>query len=201
MIGVSQKLEIIHGILVDKESPLVNLLQPPLQKEEIKKKIASFSMILPEEVYSLFGWMNGVDSSIEHFLGAAWLFPGGGYYEFERAFEMYREEAGKDDFWNRSKFGIFESGGGDTYLIECAQNSPDFGKIYLYDIGSVDFDRMISIYDSLESLLSTIIECYTDQIYVCDKVTGVQTPDRATFLKEVLIAKKYNPNSEFWSIF
>lgn len=129
------------------------------------------------------------------------MFPGAGFFSLKRAIEVYQEFAGSDEFWTNSKFMIFESGGGDMLIMECDVNSICYGMIYEYNLGATDFEVMITIYDSLTSLLDTIIKCYNEKLYSIDPLKGVNRINYDFYLREVEISKEYNPKSEFWKLF
>jgi hypothetical protein len=194
MNTVIEKLDAILEFLVKLNCPLVNLLQPPLEEDEFEKLMAGMPITLPDEVVSLFKWRNGVDSKSDNFLGGTWLFPRAVFYEFSHTVSRYKEGAGRDKFWNPTKFMLFETGGGELYLIECNPDSSNFGTIYKYDLCAIEFDTLIPIYDSIESLLDTVLECYSNGIYTCHSLTGVITENDEIYLREYEISKKTIPD-------
>jgi hypothetical protein len=201
MNNVHTKLDIILDYLIKQNCPIVKLLQTGLTVEDINRFMIDIPISLPDEMFSLFTWRNGVNSEVENFVGATMLFPGSAFYDFSNAVNRYKEAVGYDKFWNASKFLIFDSPGGEMLLIECDPKSTHYGRIYLHDIGSPDFETLISIYDSLDSLLDTIIECYSENVFICNSITGVKTRDNEMAFREVEISKKYNPESLYWSLF
>ncbi len=75
----------------------------------------------------------------------------------------------------------------------------DYGA-RMYNEGATDFEVVISIYDSLNSLIETVIECYKMGFYHCDPVRGIRPLDYATYLRVAAISKKHNPKSEKWNL-
>lgn len=61
-------------------------------------------------------------------------------------------------YWDENKFPLFASGGGEYFLLETDLGSPDFGMIHYHWVGAVDFDTIITSYDSL--ILSRLIGSY-----------------------------------------
>ena len=100
--------------------------------------------------------------------------------------------------WGEKKIPLFESGGGDFFLIECDQASNDYGKIYFYCPSAVDFQMIISMYDSLYSLFQGIYECNKQGICEYDSNTGMWERDK---MKVFEIEKRLNPSSEYWKLF
>ena len=96
---------------------------------------------------------------------------------------------------------VFESGGGDMLVMECDKKSNHYGMIYEYDLGATDYEVMITKYDSLSSLLDTIIKCYKEKLFTINPLKGVNRSNFDLFLCEVKISKEYNPMSEYWKLF
>lgn len=198
---IGEKLNTIVEYLTKLNCPIVNLLQSPLENEEIDKLMVDIPISLPNDVISLFKWRNGVDANKDNYIGATKLFPRAAFYEFSHCINRYKEGAGREQYWDSSKFMIFESGAGEMYLIECNPDSQNFGTIYLYDLCAIEFDTLIPIYASVASLLDTVLECYSNGIYTCDPLTGVTTENYEMYLREFEILKKHNPRSSYWSLF
>ncbi len=186
----------LYQVLLKKESILPKLLQEPISRKEIDKLIENLDIVISEDVYELFGWKNGIRTSDDYFIGQLWIFPLGGFFPIEDSIERYNYYAGKDGYWSKSMFLLFESGGGEMYLLECDENSPNYGIIFKHSIGAIDYDVIITAYDSLSALIRTVIECYEKDIYFLS-TTGVES----NFDLELEVAKRNNPNSELWKIF
>jgi len=195
------KLEEVFIVLNNYNLPVVKLLQEPLSKTEIEKSVNKIQVKLHEDILNLYQWKNGVDDSWEFFLSSSWIFPGAGFYSLKRTIEVYHEFAGSDEFWTNSKFMVFESGAGDMLIMECDVNSNYYGMIYQYNLGATNYEVMITKYDSLTSLLDTIIKCYNEKIYSIDPLKGVNRINYDFYLREVEISKEYNPKSEYWKLF
>ena len=67
--------------------------------------------------------------------------------------------------WNLNQFPLFESTAGEFLLIDCDPNSPSYKMILFHSVGSTDFDMIITLYDSLHSMFTTINECFRRKIY------------------------------------
>ena len=85
--------------------------------------------------------------------------------------------------------GIYE----DPVLINLNSKSKDFKAIYFYSPALL-YPDPTKIYDSIESWMETIIQCYKNQIYHIDD-EGFLTVDSKA---EDELSRKLNPNSEYW---
>ncbi|GAO45671.1 SMI1/KNR4 family protein [Flavihumibacter petaseus] len=197
---ILRKLDELKLRLSKLKAPLLEYLGPSLTTTEIRDMAISTNVELPEEVFSLYEWHNGVHLPAEYYLGQAWIFPGIGFFPFSNAVERYNQGANADEYWEGSKFLIFESGGGEMYLIECDKGSPEFGMIFLHSYGSHDGYVIKPVYDSLDTFLSTAIECYRKGLCVIDeRFFGVNFIKGDTVLPELLaIRKAFNPKADKW---
>jgi hypothetical protein len=197
--SIKSYLDELTQILTSKQMPVLQLLRPGIQKTEMSKYTHSLPVELPEEIYELYLWREG--TRIEEnttTIGEACLFPGGMFCSIERSVEAYKYFSGKDGYWKEDMFMLFESGGGEMYLIDCNKNSSTFGMIFEHSIGAIDYDVIIPIYDSLESLLKTIITCYQKDIYFYDQAFRMLRAEPSGYITE---GKSLNPKSDFWNLF
>lgn len=201
MNTLKDQLNILLQVLKKNNSPVIDMLQGPISRGDIDLLIGKLNINLPNEVYELFGWRNGVRTPEEYFLGQTWMFPLGGFFPIQNAIEQYNYYAGKDEYWKESMFLLFESGGGEMYLIECNKESSQYGMIFKHSDGAIDYEVIISAYDSLQNLITTIIQCYKKGAYICNPKTGVRIPDMKANRLHISICKKNNPNSDLWKLY
>lgn len=176
---------------------MIHLLQPGIGKSSIDKEIEPLKIDLPDEVYTLYSCKNGTSEGLNYNLGQLWIFPLGQFSSLEDSLRAYRSFVGRDDFWKKEMFMLFMSGGGELFLLDCDKQSPTFKMILLHSVGATDYEVIITIYDSLESLFATTIECLESGAYYYDK-SGTLNHDMR---KEKVIAKKYNPKSAYWRLY
>lgn len=124
-----------------------------------------------------------------------WLFTLGAFPPFEWSLDDYKEFSSVG-YWDKTKFPLFGSGGGDYFLINCDEMSSTYSRIYFYSPTNVNFDGMITYFDSLESLILSVIESYQSEAYYLDESKSLGTNTKL----ERKIVKKYNPNSEYWKL-
>jgi len=179
-------------------SPLVEFLNDGIDKTNINTRLKKYNLEFPEEVYSLYGWKNGVTDKEEHLMGHIMLFIMGIFSSFDRSCNSYQEWCGKDRYWNKTLFPLFESGGAGFHLIQCDPSSVNYGMIYFYDISADEFDTIIGKYDSLKTLLQSVYDCYLLDIYTFNKY-GIFTV--IDYEKSFKISKKYNPRCyQYWNM-
>ena len=110
--------------------------------------------------------------------------------------KMYKEYQQYDAYWFTDEClspfmfdGIYE----DPILINLNPKSKDFKAIYFYSPALL-YPDPTKAYDSIESCLETIIQCYKKHIYQIDKDGFLVVNTKA----EAELSRKLNPNSEYW---
>jgi hypothetical protein len=189
--------EILIKHLQKGRSPVLDQFQSGIEPQAVDSKIKALSIKIPPEVYSLYNWHNGIAHSEKLTLSQMWIFPMGMFVPIEDSVDRYHYHAGKDGFWQESMFMLFESGGGEMYLIDCDEKSATYRQIFKHDYGAIYYDVIITIYDSLESLFASIVECFEQKAYYFDPSSGsLEADDKLE--KEIM--KKNNPNSKYWKM-
>ena len=112
-------------------SPIVKYLNAGLHRKEIEAKIKLLNLFFPEEAYAFYNYNNGIDLDMaqKEFI-EIWIVPLGTIISLENAINRYSNLAGKIEGWKKSMFPIFESTGGDFYLLDCKKHSPNYGFVY-----------------------------------------------------------------------
>jgi hypothetical protein len=178
------------------DAPILKRLNKGASTDDLK---VTFNDIrLPPEVYQLYNWHDGTIFDTRVPIGEFWIFGGAALMSSARAVEVNKLRSGKDDHWTVQKFPLFESRGGEYFLIDCAHRGRTAGMIFFHSAGAVDFDTMISKYDSLETLFNTIVTCFQQGAYFYNNVnrTFGFNPDL-----ERHITRQLNPRSKYWKIF
>jgi len=154
-------------------------------------------MGIPKNIQELYQWKNGTITD-DAPLGQCWLFPLGSLMSAEKSFRYYQNFVNSDEYWIDGMFPVFESLGGDFYLIDINATSPTKGFVFFYSRSAVDFETIISKYDSLETLLRTIVECFKSGVYFYNQLSGYL---EFQFQLEREINIKNNPKSAYWTLF
>ena len=178
--------------------PLLSRLAPGIDPDGIEPR--NFDGVLPEEVKVLYKWKNGIRPEFARDpIGRQTLFDGGILMTMKEVGRVQGLLGGdEDEGWSRSKIPIFESGGGEYYLLECDASSATFGRIIIFDIGSVDFERTIGMYDSLGTLFQTVLKAYEDGLFRVGDHGYLEVSDYKELSR---LKKEFNPQSDYWRLY
>jgi hypothetical protein len=203
MRKLTELLDKLYKILEAADSPLVLLLQEGISESYIDNALSTngITLNLPPEVYDLYAWRNGIkgygiEPSIE---GDIRLFDGGAFFPIEFAIESYIYYALRNTYWKEGLFPLFETGGGEYYLMDCKEESETYRMIFYFSLANPYIQGVISQFDSLESLFTSIVECYEKSVYYY--VTEPEKQLMVSVTGEQQIFQKNNPKSEYWRKF
>jgi hypothetical protein len=178
------------------QSPLVNLLQNGISREEIKNGIEGHNLKIPDGLQDIYFWRNGVKANDQRSwkLTEMFMLSLGIFRPFSISLETY--ENAKIELWPEFMFPVFQSGAGETYLVNCdIQNPTKF--ISYFAPADWRFDGLITMFDSLETMVYSISECYKQRAYYYN--TGdyrLQINDE----REAAICGAINPESDYWNL-
>ncbi|MGP1383044.1 MAG: SMI1/KNR4 family protein [Thainema sp.] len=172
MDSLKQSLARILNIWQEDREDLIPHLQPGLSTEEIQEQISKFSLQLPEEVYELYRWRNGVNQ-LKAFGANTDFLPGGLIFlSLEEALQAYQhideyrqlvisiDE--KDENACRPWFPLFGSDG--SYLVVFGDVAPQETSP-IFDL-YIEGGSPISLkYQNLTELMSITAECYETGAY------------------------------------
>lgn len=79
---------------------------------------------------------------------------------------------------------------------EADSNSRRYRQILKHDYGAVDHEIVTPIFDSLESLFISVLECHEKKAFYFNEKGGLQFDSRL----KIPIMKKNNPNSDYWEM-
>ena len=176
-------------------APVLRGLKPG--KAEIDLRNIFGSLDIPDEIYALLQWKDGTDADNRP-IGQSWIFPKGALMSAEKAVRYYQNFVNSDEYWIDGMFPVFESLGGDFYLVDINKSSPTSGFVFYYSRSAVDFETIISKYDSLETLLGSVVECFRTGAYYFADATGFLM---SQYLMEREINMKNNPRAAYWTLF
>lgn len=194
-------LQKLSSVLKERNSPLVFHFNKGLNKKEIDDLLQIFNieLSLPQELHVLFEWHNGIieydDNSESYSSDDMNLFSLGIFPPLKYSIESYSYYSLENKFWAPNLFPIFVSGGGDYYLIDCHNSSPDYKKIFFFSPSDPYFRGTISIFDSLLTLINLIVKCYQNEIYLYDNLSKRLKVDGH---REFELFKNNNFSSEYW---
>lgn len=183
------------------KAPLLPLLKEGLEEQQIVEKLKSTGITLPQDAIDLYKWHDGTQFA-ERSNASQCLFFRGLFPDLERAIGAFNYYTKHDRVFKKTFFMLFETVGGEMFLINCDQKSAEYGMISIYDISSVVSSKMVTtMYDSLPCFLETIIECYRRKIYKIVKDEEHGELLNSEWLAEIQLSRAMNPKSEFWKFF
>jgi hypothetical protein len=180
--------------LSQRRAPILARLAKGKAETELKEIFTN--IIVPRELFSLYKWKGGtVTENVA--IGECWLFKMGALISPEKALKLYERRVNKDEYWTEGMFPIFESLGGDYYLLDINESSPTCGMLFFYSRSAVDFETIISKYDSLQTLFATILECFRREAYYYDNDNTLGFDAKL----ERNINMAFNRKSAYWVLF
>lgn len=172
---------------------LMQQLQPGLSGNDIDKLLNTVQVQFTTELYALFSWKNGV-KNIDNATPEAWqIFPMGIPYSLANAVEAYQSASLKQHLFETDYFPFFYSGHGDILLYNMDESNPTYRMISLYSPELLGTNTPKTIYDSLPSLVDTMLTCYAKQIFWISQ--GKLEFDSDGHYN---VASELNPNSYYW---
>lgn len=179
--------------LKNKNIYAVDLLQPGLPENTIQQMLSTKGLQTSFEVEELYRGINGI-KEVQVPLGLYHLFP---YYillSLEKSLELYDEEC--IDYGSREEgfLPIFWDGNRDYLLVDCLSHNKG---VFFYSAVDFRFDKVKRIYDSLDHLFATVLQCFELGAYrLGRKLEDIHYDGEFVFS----ISRKMNPNSPFWQL-
>lgn len=179
-------------------SPVLSILGDGLPVSSIKSIFEKTNLNISPGLLDLFGWRNGIDHKkyeLNPDIDPS-LFMLGRFYSLEDNLKDYKYYV-DNGYWSRNLFPIFSAGNSEFFLVNCDELSPEFGMLLYYSTTDYLALTPITIFDSIESLILDLTECYAKLIYSYDfesEILLVTNPEQ-----EVKIHVTYNPRSTYWA--
>jgi hypothetical protein len=176
-------------------------LNTGLTDEAINQLFGESILPFPDDFYTLYNWRNGTTwrpEEKQRFIAktATYLFPLAAFMPLEEALYAYKHLAGKDEYWRTSMFPIFESFGGDYFLLD---TSAEDGRIYFYTVNDESDDWCIPIFGSLALGFQTILRWYEESALTYnDEEKRVKKANRDRY---IAIAREVNPKCRYWKTY
>jgi len=186
-------------VLKKKNVRLHKRLGDPLTDDTIDQLSKGIRFSLPDEVKDLYKWKNGTILIDNVSLGSFWLMPLNTFNDFKSNVYYYNQSAinNSDNRIPQNFFPIFQSGGGERTFIDINPESLSFGKLFFYTLSDPDVDIFSTYSDSLSSFLKSIIECYEEDAYFCEKDGFLSSIEK----RESQIFYKHNPGANYWRFY
>ena len=163
----------------------------PLSDVELRESPLLLDIPSPSEIHQLFAWRNGAsDKDVP--MGQLWIKPG--YYLVSVDESLFENRYCSDHLtgWSRSWYPLLTNGAAGRHFFDRVKIANGRAPIFNYEPEAAPVTGQI--YDSVESMFKTILECYAQHAYFI-------APDgllATNFRREVEISRGLNPNSDYW---
>ena len=183
-------------------SPMLSYFQPGISRRIVDDILVKnyVKLTVPEEVYLLYQWRNGLKDDVVNSKdsGEVELFRLATFTSLNISIQNYQGAYLHGHRWFKGLFPLFDNGLGNFYLIDTNQSSDTYKMIMFYSPSNPLIENcVVSIFDSLETCLTTVAECYRKKAYYYIPGSPYLAIDSQL---EMSIWGNNNPNSEYYKI-
>lgn len=165
-------------------------LNPGMTVEELTACPLFAGIPITSELHDLFGWRNGCVPNVA--MSQLWFIPGHYLTSAQDAAQSNHYMTNNIPDWKATWFPLMESGSSDFYFFDKAEISNGRTPVFYND--PEFFLGVWQIYDDLESMFATILECYAEGAYFVGGGGFLHSDAH----RETNISKRLNPNSNHW---
>ncbi|MGI4791968.1 MAG: hypothetical protein ACRYFS_24360 [Janthinobacterium lividum] len=207
-MSLEMALEAVLTQLVRLERPLVSLLQPGLTREAIDEIADPLPFKLPEELYQLYMWRNGIQAGshedtvffahpASYFAPLDLAVDASTYLSEDLMTNPLRETWEPLEFKPSAYyFDLFSDPGDSDFLVPCATIPLEKPPIVFW---SPELGTPRIRYTNLESMMWTIAACYESGAYFLKKDFENEPLHVDVYpTQEWQIAKRLNPTVTYW---
>lgn len=193
---LKEKLSILGKILIEKGNPIDNLMEEPKDYDELFELLTNYKFSFLKDFIDFYLWKGGLKWTLlfkeEAFDCELTSF--GNFFEIDGLLSFFTMERISKTLPYENKFlAFFLNSSGDRVMIDLKEKSKTFGKIFIFAPSITLSSKPMKIFDSVESMVDTIIECYQKEAY---KISNGKL--EINYDLESEIAQTINPHSEFW---
>ena len=156
---------------------------PGLSEDKIKANPLFLKLPPDSEIHDLYRWRNGGNNSVA--MGLLWLTPHHYFMSAEESAMSNKYCSSNLEDWSSNWFPIFENGWAKMWFVDVEKHLN--GKLPVFDSDSENTPEIGQIYDSIQSMFETFLECYKQNIY---HIAPGRKRLQSDFRREVEIAKK-----------
>jgi len=164
--------------------------RPGLAHAEAREVVLLRELPARSELLDLLAWKNGVVETAE--MGKLWLKPGFYLLSIQECLLQNKYASQHLDGWSGSWYPLLTNGAGGRLFFDAREISTAVVPIFYFDPESVPESGQI--YDSIESMLRTVLCCYERGIFFLTP-DGLFTSD---FPSETATSRELNPNAHYW---
>jgi hypothetical protein len=199
-VHIAHMLDTLSLLLKEKGSPVE--FNRGATDVELKTAMQALQIQFPQPVIQLYKWSNGTKTFQDKPAVSQWVTViEGSFSSLDLSVKEARHytspsflRTNKD--FKKDYFPLLRTGYGPITVIDCNPSSPTYGMLLYYDLGSEEFNIVITAYDSFETFLQTVIEFYKRDI-IFFKSNAINMTEKK-WLEGIEIARKLNPRSEYW---
>jgi hypothetical protein len=200
----------LENCLIECRNPILSNMDQDCERKtenDIVEVFKSIGLICCQELMDLYLWKTGCtkefifdlsedENEWNHFLLCSY----GNYASYMDSRNIMISNKSNDAVYAEDHYmypfiycGVYE----DPILIDLNPSRETYKALFYYSPEVTLSEDPIMIYDSIESWIKTIIQCYKQQIYHIDS-NGFFQYDRE---REPKLSRKMNPKSVFWKLF
>lgn len=171
-------------------APVVKLLREGESEKVLRHKFEGKGLTATQEIIEVYKIVDGTSMN-EDYLGLQYFFPEFILVSIDQALELYEEECIEYGSWPEGYIPIFWNGNRDYLLVDSLNGN---NGVYYFSPDEFRFDGLGKIYDSLDLLFTTVLECFKQGGYAL----GNQL-ENINYKAEIVnaLSRKMNPSSEF----
>jgi len=191
-------LKELEQCLTKVNSPILKHLDSgtPFDPNHFANMLDLLQLEVSEDLNTLYMWKPGVKKELINAVDFnIRLFEQGSHIEYTEALQEYQVLVLAELFENRYLPFIMMPGLGseDPTLIDLSKSSKTFGQIFFFSSAML-VTKPTSIYDSLNSMIETILTCHREGVYIFSEEGFLLTDSK----KEAKISSRINKRSVFW---
>ena len=198
---IQQQLTELEQCLKEAHNPILSYLDSgtPFNQAHFGQMLELFNLTPNKEIIELYQWKPGLKK--EHIYNPDFqyaIFNRGSHIEYTEMLNFYqRLVLGQKEVFENRFFPIILMPGldyGSPILIDLAKRSKTYGQVFYYSPATMILDPT-PIYDSIGSMVETIIVCYQQECFTFSKEYFLLDWDSD---KTFEISKKLNKKSNYW---
>ena len=204
MVKVSDLLLELERCLLESKNPILDYLENNdafgknlFDKNHFLMVIENIGLEATSELIELYEWKSGVNGQNLLSLNFDYrMCDMGSFIDWSSATSLYLLDKSTNKFFTKRFLPVIYNGiMEDPILIDLSKKSKTRGQLFYFSPNVTLSSKPVSIYDSLQTWIETMIESYDNNIYVVNEQGILEVTDKN---KKLEITRRLNPNSQFW---
>ena len=199
----------LESVLIECKNPILQYMDDDKiykTKEQIIERFNNFELECYPELLELYLWKTGCGTKYifdysemtgeEFFLRLSSF---GNYMAYTMSADLFCQNKYSHDLFSDDYMVPFILNGYYEYpiLLNMNPQSETYKSLFLLCPQVTKSEKPVMMYDSLESWMKTLIQCYKQKIYHIDEKGALITDVDA----EYLLSKNLNPRSPYWKLY